>query len=97
MNSAAECVRLISENLAYIRSEFGVTGITLFGSVARGDNRSDSDVDILVDMPPRILQMSALKLFLENLLHASVDLVRRHAHLSQKFLNQIYSDAITIL
>lgn len=97
MNSAADCIRLISENLAYIRKEFGVTGIAIFGSVARGDNRADSDVDILVDMPPRILQMSALKLFLESLLHSSVDLVRRHAHLSQQFLNQIHRDAITIL
>lgn len=76
---------------------YGVTGLCLFGSMARGDNRPDSDVDILVDMPPKILLMEGLRSFLENLLKTSVDLARRHAHLSQKFLNQIASDAITIL
>lgn len=76
---------------------YGVTGLCLFGSMARGDNRPDSDVDILVDMPPKILLMEGLRSFLENLLKTSVDLAQRHAHLSQKFLNQIASDAITIL
>jgi len=70
--------------------------MSLFGSVARGDNRPDSDVDILVDMPPKIFQMSVLKEFLESILSTSVDLVRRHSHLSQGFLNQISRDAITI-
>ncbi|MDE6206697.1 MAG: nucleotidyltransferase domain-containing protein [Muribaculaceae bacterium] len=80
-----------------IQSEFGVTGLCIFGSMARGDYRTDSDVDILVDMPPKIFLMSALKDFLEQLLHTSVDLVRRHAHLSPPFLKQITRDAITIL
>ena len=69
----------------------------LFGSVARGDNRADSDVDILVDMPPKIFQISALKDFLEKLLDTSVDIVRRHSHLSQKFMDQISHEGITIL
>jgi len=65
--------------------------------MARGDNRSDSDVDILVDMPPKIFLMNELKCFLENLLKISVDLVRRHSHLSAKFLNEVNKDGIVIL
>lgn len=64
--------------------------------MARGDNRSDSDIDILVEMPPKILLMSALKDYLESILKSSVDLIRNHSHLSQKFLTQISHDAITI-
>ena len=30
----------------------GVTGIRVFGSMARGDARADSDVDLLVDVGP---------------------------------------------
>lgn len=97
MCNTKECITLITDNLPYIQRVYGVTGLCLFGSMARGDNRPDSDVDILVDMPPKILLMEGLRSFLENLLKTSVDLVRRHAHLSQKFLNQIASDAITIL
>ena len=69
----------------------------MFGSVARGDNRSDSDVDILVDLPPRIFLVCSLKDYLEKLLNTSVDLVRRHSHLSDRFLTQIANDAIPIL
>lgn len=68
----------------------------LFGSMARGDNGPESDVDIFVDMPPKIFIMSALKNYLEELLGMSVDLIRRHSHMSQRFLNQISNDAITI-
>lgn len=82
--------------MPYIQKEYGVTGMCLFGSVARGDNRPDSDVDILVDMPPKFILVSGLKMFLEKVLNASVDLVRRHSHLSPRFLNQISRDGIML-
>lgn len=97
MCNALECIDLLRQNIPYIKREYGVTGLCLFGSVARGDNRPDSDIDILVDMPPKLLLMSALRDFLENLLKGSVDLVRRHAHLSSRFLTQISRDGIVIL
>lgn len=92
-----ECIAKIRENLPYIQKEYGVTGLCLFGSVARGDNRPDSDIDILVDMPPKIFALSALHRYLEDLLKSSVDLIRRHSHLSGQFLNQIARDGIKIL
>lgn len=97
MCTSVECVKILNDNLPRIQNEFEVEGLSLFGSVARGDNRADSDVDIIVDMPPKIFLMTSLKEYLEQILHTSVDLVRRHSHLSPKFLNQISQDAITIL
>ncbi|MDE6416556.1 MAG: nucleotidyltransferase domain-containing protein [Duncaniella sp.] len=79
-----------------IQSEFGVRSLSIFGSVARGDNRPDSDVDILVEMPPKIFMMSALKKFLENILHSSVDVIRRHSHLSPQFIEQVSRDSVTV-
>lgn len=92
-----ECIRLLKNDLPHIQNEYGVTGLTLIGSVARGDNRPDSDIDILVDMPPKIIKISELKYYLESLLHKSVDLIRRHNHISANFLSQISKDAITLL
>lgn len=92
-----ECINILTEATPYIQKNFGVESMCLFGSVARGENGIDSDVDILVEMPPKIFKMSALKEYLESLLKTSVDLIRRHPHLSQKFINQISQDAITIL
>lgn len=97
MCTSHDCIRLLTENMPRIQSEFGVTGLYLFGSMARGGNRPDSDVDILVDMPPKILLLNALKDYLELLLYTSVDIVRRHSKLSSRFLNQISNDSLKLL
>lgn len=92
-----DCINRLVKVVPYIRKEFGVDSMCIFGSVARGDNHQGSDVDILVEMPPKIFLMEALRIYLESILKTSVDLIRRHSHLSSKFLNQISHDAITIL
>lgn len=97
MCNTDDCIRILNENMPYIRDEYEVTGLCLFGSVARGDNKSDSDVDILVDMPPKITLMADLKEFLEKTLNTSVDLIRRHSHMSARFLSNIARDGITLL
>lgn len=97
MCNSDECIAILRENLPHIQKEYGVTGLCLFGSVARGQNSPDSDVDILVDMPPKVIAFSALHRYLETLLQSSVDLIRRHSHLSPQFNNQIARDGIKIL
>lgn len=55
----------------------GARNIRVFGSVVRADNRDDSDVDLLVefDKGKSLLDLIGLKLDLENLLGAKVDVV----------------------
>lgn len=96
MCNSKDCISKLRDNVNHFRNEYGVTEMYLFGSVARGDNRPDSDVDILVAMPPKIFVVSALHRFLENLLNSSVDLIRNHTHISPQFINQISRDAIKI-
>lgn len=97
MCTANECITKLNDILPQLQHDFGVTELYLFGSVARGDNGPDSDVDILVSMPPKMFTFSALHRFLEELLQTSVDLIRRHSHLSPRFLSQISRDGIKIL
>lgn len=97
MCDTKDCINRLRESLPYIQREYGVTGLCIFGSVARGDNGPDSDIDILVDMPPKTFALTALHRYLENLLQTSVDLIRRHSHLSTQFLTQITREAIKIL
>ncbi len=49
----------------------------LFGSVARGEDLPDSDIDLVVDLPATtsLLELIALRRELTELLHASVDVV----------------------
>lgn len=96
MCTTKECIAKLRENLPYIQKEYGVTGLCLFGSVARGDNRPDSDVDILVDMSPKIFALGALHRYLESLLKTSVDLIRRHSQLSDQFQDQIAREGVKI-
>ncbi len=61
--------------------KYHVKELSLFGSRARGDNRPDSDVDLLVDFIPNshvdLIQFSELQLELQKMLGTPVDLVSR--------------------
>jgi predicted nucleotidyltransferase len=47
----ARCLLAIREREGWLRS-FGIVHAGVFGSVARGEERSDSDVDVLVELGP---------------------------------------------
>ncbi|MCO6440089.1 MAG: nucleotidyltransferase family protein [Nitrococcus mobilis] len=73
----AEALRKLHAHKAYLAREFGVTNITLFGSVARDDATSTSDIDILVrfDGPATSRRYFGAQFYLEDLFGCSVDLV----------------------
>ena len=70
------------ERIRGLRTQLDVLGVASlgrFGSVARGEERDDSDVDILVAFngPATFDQYMDLKLLLEDALGRRVDLVTR--------------------
>jgi predicted nucleotidyltransferase len=97
MFTCQQCITKIKKAIPYIRKEFGVTSLCLFGSVARGDNREDSDVDFFVEMPPKGLKVSALKNYLQDLLGVRVDLIRKHTNLDPFLLKEIERDGVHII
>jgi len=60
-----------------IAARHGARNLRLFGSVARGDDRAGSDVDLLVDMEPdrSLLDVVGLGQDLEELLDRKVDVL----------------------
>ena len=46
-----EIIATIKQNADAIKAE-GVTKLAIFGSRVRGDNRPDSDIDVLVEVEP---------------------------------------------
>jgi|SRR5216683_6023922 predicted nucleotidyltransferase len=61
----------------------GIRHAAVFGSIARGDNRADSDVDILVEFEPgaegSIYDYMRLKDYIAGLFERPVDVVDRDA------------------
>lgn len=55
----------------------GARNVRVFGSVARGDDRTDSDIDLLVEMADdrSLLDLVALEQELESLLNRPVDVL----------------------
>ncbi|MEX2376108.1 MAG: nucleotidyltransferase family protein [Dehalococcoidia bacterium] len=68
---------LLARSKKELQARFGVTGLALFGSTARGDAGGDSDVDILVsfDGPATSKRYFGVQFYLEDLLDRPIDLV----------------------
>ncbi len=75
-----EVLHCLSDKRAELAS-LGVRSLDLFGSVARGEARPDSDVDLLVefDRPIGLFHFTRVQRRLEELLGCRVDLVMKDA------------------
>lgn len=62
-----------------LRARFGVTGVSVFGSRARGDATAGSDLDLLLDFDrtPSFFTLSDLDDFFASQLGVNVDTVPR--------------------
>lgn len=71
--------RVVQHRRAIMRatSTRGASNLRVFGSVARGEDTEDSDVDLLVDLAPGtgLLSLAALERDLSQILQARVDVV----------------------
>src|SRR5437870_4637059 len=75
-----EILATLRENETFLRAR-GVSHAALFGSHARGDNRPDSDIDIMIEVDPAamigVYEYVALKDYTAELFDGSVDVVSR--------------------
>ena len=94
----------ISQSLAEKRAEIlkvaathGAKNLRVFGSFARGDERPESDIDLLVEMEPgrSLLDIIAIKYALEDMTNRKVDVVTEKA-LSPYLRDKILRDAVSL-
>jgi hypothetical protein len=89
--SLEESLRILQSHRAELRQR-GVQHAAIFGSVARGEARDDSDVDILIDLDPArsmgLFEYASLKCYVNELFQETVDVVNR------KTLKPLLRDAI---
>ena len=84
------------DRLAQICQQYEIKELSVFGSIARGEARADSDLDILVEFDPKavigFIALSQLRHELEQLFQRSVDLVTKPG-LHTRIREQILSEA----
>lgn len=77
----------------------GVTHLALFGSRARGDNRADSDIDLMVDLDPgrslSLLDIVGIGHIVEDRLGLTAQIVLRRSA-PAKFLANASTDQIVV-
>lgn len=77
MNNSIMSLKDKRKDILRIASKYGARNVRIFGSLARGEAREDSDIDFLVDMEPgrSLFDLGGLLMDLQNLLAQKVDVV----------------------
>src|SRR3972149_4731077 len=76
MLTKEEIIAILKKELPYLRAIFGVKRIGLFGSLAKGIQREDRDVDLVVEFEKPIgLKFVELSDYIERVLGKKVDIL----------------------
>lgn len=84
----------IAQMIPYFK-EYGVNKAALFGSMARGEERPGSDVDLVISFARRdydLLDLIGLKQALEDALCLPVDIVTYPSLLGDEFSRRVLAD-----
>lgn len=80
-----------------LAQQYGAMNVRIFGSVARGEADSDSDVDFLVAMEPgrSLLDLGGLLMDLQVLLRRRVDIVTERG-LRPRIRDRVLKEAVPL-
>ena len=93
----SDIVAQLRSALPDLRAKYGVSTLSVFGSIVSGDAGSDSDVDLLVefDRVPGFFKFVELEDELSRLLRMKVDLVMKQA-LRPRIGRRALSEAVRV-
>jgi predicted nucleotidyltransferase len=85
---------ILTQNKEELRRRFKVKELGFFGSYVRGEQKQESDVDVLVafDEPIGLFEFMRLETYLSELLGVKVDLVSKKAlkpHIGERILQEV--------
>ena len=85
-----EILDILRAEKPYLRKQFGLLSIGLFGSYAKGLQGPESDVDLLVELTePRFDFLAGIQVHLEKKIGKPIELIRKRPGLSERFLKRI--------
>ncbi len=77
MGTLEDILDRLRERQGILNEKYGITAIGVFGSYVRGEQSSESDLDILVEIirPISLLELVGAEIYLSEALGLKVDLV----------------------
>ncbi len=93
-----EALRTRRDEIMRLMEQYGAYNVRVFGSVARGEAKPDSDVDFLISFPPNksMFELVGLWLDLQELLGRDVSLLTEHDDMREHLLKNVMRDAIPL-
>lgn len=92
-----DCITRLSEFKSQFGDKFGIIRLGIFGSVARGENNENSDIDIVVEVEkPSLTIMYEIEQSLKALFNCNIDLVRYRQSLRPLFKSNIQKDVVFV-
>lgn len=99
MKTVSEISQILQDQKQYLAERYGVAEIGIFGSYVRGEQRPDSDLDVLIELarPARIslIDLVELELYLSERLGIKVDLAIKK-NLKPRIGERILQEAIAL-
>jgi len=95
--SLDELLQTKREDILRTANRHGAFNVRIFGSVARGEADSESDIDLLVDMEPgrSLFDLSGLLIDLEDMLGCHVDVVTERG-LRDRIRERVLKEAVAL-
>jgi predicted nucleotidyltransferase len=97
MKTLDEVRMIIRQHRDVLAEKYGVAVVGVFGSYVRGEQRRQSDIDLLVDIIRQIslLELVGAEIYLSEVLGSKVDLVPKR-DVREELREAIFSEAIAI-
>jgi uncharacterized protein len=97
LKDAEYFIKILRQHLPELREKYSVNYLGIFGSYIRGEQTTESDLDILVkfDQKPGLFKYIELEDYLSDLLGVKVDLVMKSA-LKPNIGKRILSEVVAV-
>ena len=97
MKSTTEYFDILRDYMAKNASKYSITRMGIFGSVARGEQTEDSDVDVYLETSkPSMFALVHIKDDLQTLFGCNVDIVRLRDHMDSFLRSRIEKEGIYV-
>ena len=97
MKTTSEYIALLRKYMAENAHKYGIVRMGIFGSVARGEQTENSDVDVCVEGQLHgVFALAGIKQELEELLGCKVDIVRLRDRMDSFLRERIQREGIYV-